>query len=132
VGNVVDVDGLAGIMGCEVSSLPLEYLGFSLGAFYKAKSSCNGVIKNMERWLVSWKMMYLFNGGRVTLFKSTLFNLPTYFMPLFPLPADIANRIKKLQRDFLWGGLGKEFKYHLASWLKVCSPLRKGWGSGTC
>jgi hypothetical protein len=32
VGNMVDVEGLADILGCRVSSLPLKYLGLSLGA----------------------------------------------------------------------------------------------------
>jgi hypothetical protein len=49
-------------------------------------------------------------------------NLPKYFMS-FPLPASVANRIEKFQHDFLWGGLGKEFNYHLVSWSKVCSLL---------
>ena len=71
-------------------------------------------------------MMYLSKGGRVTLIKSTLANLPTYYMSLFPLPVSVANRMEKLQRDFLWGGLGEEFKYHLVSWSKVCSPVSVG------
>jgi hypothetical protein len=70
--------------------------------------------------------MYLSKGGRVTLIKSTLANLPTYYMSLFPLPASVANRMEKIQRDFLWGGLGEEFKYHLVSWSKVCSPISEG------
>jgi len=40
--------------------------------------------------------MYLSKGGRVTLIKSTLSNLPTYFMSLFPLPTGVANHIEKL------------------------------------
>jgi hypothetical protein len=67
--------------------------------------------------------MYLLKGGKVTLIKSTLANIPTYYMSLFTIPAKVANRIEKLQRDFLWGGLGKEFKYYLVSWSKVCSPI---------
>jgi hypothetical protein len=56
-----------------------------------------------------------------------------YFMSLFPLPTVIANRIKKLQWDFLWGGLGDEFKFHMVSWSKVCSLISKGGlGSETC
>jgi hypothetical protein len=44
-----------------------------------------------------------------TLIKSTLANLPTYYLSLFPLPRSIAARIEKLQQDFLWGGIGEEF-----------------------
>lgn len=36
----------------------------------------------------------------------------------------MARRIEKLQRDFLWGRLGNEFKYHLVSWMDVCEPLQ--------
>jgi len=38
VGCLDNVDGLAGILGCVVSSLPLKYLGLTLGASFKAKS----------------------------------------------------------------------------------------------
>jgi hypothetical protein len=38
----------------------------------------------------------------------------------------VANRIEKLYRDFLWGGLGDEFKFHLVKWSKVCSPISEG------
>jgi hypothetical protein len=60
------------------------------------------------------------------LIKSTLANISTYYMSLFKIPTKVANRIEKLQRDFLWSGVGKEFKYHLVKWSKVCSPLLEG------
>jgi hypothetical protein len=63
--------------------------------------------------------MYLFKGGRITLIKSTLAHMPTYYMSLFPIPTSVSNRLEKIQRDFLWGGLGDEFKNHLVSWSKV-------------
>lgn len=71
-----------------------------------------------------WKRMYLSKGGR--LIKSTLSNLPTYFLSLFPIPASVAGWIEKLQRDFLWGGLGEEFKFHLVKWETVCRPISNG------
>jgi hypothetical protein len=70
--------------------------------------------------------MYLSKGDRVTLLKSTLSNLPTYFLSLFPIPSSVVSRIEKLHRDFLGGSLGEEFKYHLVSWSTVCSPISEG------
>lgn len=116
---------MARILGSGASSLPVKYFGLPLGAFYKAKYIWDGVIKKMRHRLASWKIMYLSKGGRVTLIKSTIDNLPTYYMSLFPLPASVANHMEKIQYDFLWGGLGEEFKYHLMSWSKVCFPIFK-------
>ena len=70
--------------------------------------------------------MYLSKGSKVTLIKSTLANIPTFYLSSFPIPVTVANRIEKIQRDFLWGGLGVEFKYHLVNWSKVCSPISVG------
>jgi hypothetical protein len=70
--------------------------------------------------------MYLSEGGRVTLIKSTLFSLPTYYLSLFPIPMSIARRIEKLQRDFLWGGLEDEGKFHLVNWKTDYLPLHGG------
>ena len=50
------------------------------------------------------------------LLKSTLSSLPTYFLSLFTVSTYVANRIEKLQRDFLWG----DSKTHLVGWDKVC------------
>jgi hypothetical protein len=77
VGNVDNVVELANILGCGTSSLPLKYLGMPLGASYKAKSIWESIVEKMECRLVSWKMMYLSKGGKVTLIKSTLSDLPT-------------------------------------------------------
>jgi len=81
--KVNSVDGLAVIFDCGVSSLLLKYLGLPLGAPYKAKYIWNGIVEKIQRSLTNWKMMYLFKDSRVTLIKSTISNLPTYFMSLF-------------------------------------------------
>jgi hypothetical protein len=126
VGEVSNIDILAEILGCEVGSLPITYLGMPLGARFKDKACWNGVVEKSMRTLATWKRSYLSKGGRVALIKSTLSNLPTYLLSLLPIPVTVAKRIESIQCDFLWGGMGEEFKFHLVNWRKVCSPIREG------
>ena len=123
VGMVHNLDLLLNVLGCKQGTLPMKYLGFPLGAKFKDKTIWNPILEKIERRLAGWKCLYLSKGGRVTLIKSTLSNLPTYFLSLFPIPTFVANRIEKLQRDFLWGGIGDEPKFHLVKWATVCTPI---------
>ena len=97
VGAVHNMDLLVAVLGCKQGSLAMKYLGLPLGAKFKDKSIWNPILEKMERKLASWKKLYLSKEGRVTLIKSTLSNLPTYFLSLFPIPALVANRIARLQ-----------------------------------
>jgi hypothetical protein len=69
--------------------LPLKYLGLPLRVSFKAISIWDGMIEKIQHRLASQKRMYLPNGGRITLIKSTLSNLPTYLMSLFLLSASV-------------------------------------------
>ena len=126
VSEVSNLEDLAHILGCKVVSLLMKYLGLPLGAPFKAKSIWNPIIECMEKRLAGWKRLYLSKGGKVTLIKSTLSSLPTYFLSLFPIPAGVAHRLEKIQRDFLWNGMGEETKFHLVSWSKICEPIQNG------
>ena len=63
-------------------------------------------MEKFERRLVGWKKLYLSKGGRLSLIKSFLSSLLTYFLSLFTIPTSVANKIEKLRRDFLWEGMG--------------------------
>ena len=126
IGVVRNMDVLVGMLGCRQSSLPLKYLGLPLGAKFKELPIWNPILEKMERRLVGWKRLYLSKGGKVTLIKSTLSSLPTYFLSLMPLPRKVANRMEKLQRDFLWSGISGDSKLHLVNWAKVYKPLQLG------
>ena len=126
VGEVPCIEELADILGCKTLKLPMKYLGLPLGAKFKSKAIWNPIVEKIERRLVGWKRIYLSKGGRLTLIKSTLSNLPTYFQSLFLIPADVANRIEKIQRNFLWGTSEEVAKIHLVKWDMVCSPYSHG------
>ena len=91
VGVVHNIDLLLNVLGCKQGTLPMRYLGLPLGAKFKDKTIWNPILEKMERRLAGWKCLYLSKGGRVTLIKSTLSNLPTYFLSLFPILASVAN-----------------------------------------
>jgi hypothetical protein len=61
------------------------------------------LIEKMENRLAGWKKLYLSKGGRLTLIKSTLSNLPTYFLSLFPIPVGVAHRLEKNLEGFFVG-----------------------------
>ena len=65
-------------------------------------------------------------GCRLTLLKSTLSSLPTYYLSLFTIPKAMAMRLEHIQRNFLWGSSAECFKYPLVAWEKVCLPRELG------
>ena len=101
IGEVPNIHILADILGCRIGSLPMTYLGLPLGASHKSPTIWNPILEKIERKLAGWKNMYLSKGGRLTLLKSRLSSLPTYFPSLFTIPSHVANKIERLQRDFL-------------------------------
>jgi hypothetical protein len=38
----------------------------------------------------------------------------------------VANRLVKIQKAFLWGGIGDEAKFCLVKWNWICTPLHSG------
>ena len=122
IGEVDDVHALADILGCRVGTLPISYLGMPLGASHNSPSIWNPILEKIERKMAGWKKLYLSKGGRLTLLKSMLSSFPTYYLSLFTIPTHVANRIEKLQRDFLWS----DSKTHSVGLDKVCVPIANG------
>lgn len=79
-----------------------------------------------ESRLAGWKRHFLSKGGRYTLIKSTLANLPTYYLTTLTIPVSIAKRLETIQCRFLWGDGEDMEKYHLVRWLEIKKPPKMG------
>ena len=96
IGQVPNVHILVEILGCRIGSLPMTYLGMPLGVSHKSPTIWNLILEKIEHKLAGWKKLYLSKGGRLTLLKSTLSSLPTYFLSLFTILTHVAKKIEKL------------------------------------
>ena len=63
---------------------------------------------------------------RLILTKSVLQAIPTFMMSVFPTSKGILQKIRTMQRDFLWRGAETKKKWALVAWEKVYKPKRKG------
>ncbi|RVW79612.1 putative ribonuclease H protein [Vitis vinifera] len=60
-----------------------------------------------------WKRQYISKGGRLSFIRSTLSNMPIYYMSILCMPRSVRLRLEQIQRDFLWGGGALKRKTHL-------------------
>ena len=96
VGRVENIDDLALDFGCRVGSFPSTYLVLPLGVAFKSVSVWDGVEERFLRRLAMWKRQYLSKGGRATLIRSTLSNLPIYLMSFLRLPSLVSRRLEQI------------------------------------
>ena len=116
----------ADLLHCSIESLPCNYLGLPLGANPRSKNIWQPVIDRFNSRLSRWKGSQLSMAGRVTLIKSVLSSLPTYYMSLFLIPQGVRESLEKIQRNFLWNGTAEKRKMHLVDWKSICSPKKLG------
>ncbi|GJR04155.1 putative RNA-directed DNA polymerase, eukaryota, reverse transcriptase zinc-binding domain protein [Tanacetum coccineum] len=99
-----DIQGFDDILDCQASTFPCSYLGLPIGANMSKACNWKPIIEKFHKRLTSWKARNLSYGGRLTLLKSVLGALGTYFFSLFLAPKCVINYLEKLRRNFFWGG----------------------------
>ena len=126
MGDVENIEQLACELGCKAGIVPSTYVCLPLGTRQNSVRIWEGIEERFRRRLTAWKRKYISKGGRLTLIKSTLSNLPIYLLSLFRLPKGVKCKLKKIQREFLWGGGSETRKIHLVNWRTVSQVKGKG------
>uniref|UniRef100_A0A251RWC4 Putative reverse transcriptase domain, Reverse transcriptase zinc-binding domain protein n=1 Tax=Helianthus annuus TaxID=4232 RepID=A0A251RWC4_HELAN len=122
-----EIDDMAGVVGCKAELFPFKYLGLTVGANMNRIANWRPVYDIFEKRLSFWKAALLSIGGRVTLIRSVLQSLPSYFFSLYHAPAKVVEDLEKNIRKFLWGGTASEKKkLHWVAWDRVASPKKMG------
>ena len=62
----------------------------------------------------------------MTLINSVLTSIPIYFFSFFRVPKKVVNKLTRLQRNFLWGGVSEQNKIAWIRWETVCLPKEDG------
>ncbi|XP_071720790.1 uncharacterized protein [Rutidosis leptorrhynchoides] len=94
----------------RTESFPFNYLGLPIGANPKLYKNWAPIFDKFKKRLADWKCKTISFGGRLTLIKSVLTNLPLYYFSLFKAPVGFLKELEGLRRDFFWGGSGEQKK----------------------
>ena len=111
---------------CKAGSLPFTYLGLPIGGRCSRIALWDPIIEKMRKKLSSWKGSLLSQGGRATLIKASLSNLPLYYMSIFPIPLGVAEKIRKIQSQFFWNGSCEKRRMATVAWPFLENPKNLG------
>ncbi|KAJ0433652.1 putative RNA-directed DNA polymerase [Helianthus annuus] len=121
-----DTKSMAACMGCKAGNIPFVYLGIKVGANMNRILSWEPVKEIFRSRLSKWKANVLSIGGRLTLIRSVLESLPTYYFSLYKAPKKIITELEAQMKRFLWGGSDEVKRMHWVGWDKVAVAKNKG------
>jgi hypothetical protein len=102
-----------------------NYLGFPMISGRVRKEDLNFILDKLNSRLASWKNKLLNKPGRVTLAKSVLYSIPTYYMQISWLPSSICYQMDQITRNFIWKGSSNK-GIHLVGWSSITRAKSDG------
>ncbi|KEH33332.1 transmembrane protein, putative [Medicago truncatula] len=80
----------------------------------------------LSRRLNSWGNNYISFGGRIVLLNSVLNVIPIFYLSCFKMLVKVWKKVMRIQRGFLWEGVGGGKKISLVKWDIICTKKSKG------
>jgi len=95
---------LSNILGFRRGNLPSKYLGAPLTTKPWQKHHWEKILAKMEKKCRHWTHRALNFAGRLVLTKAILQAIPQYLLSILPAPKGILQKIRTIQRSFIWKG----------------------------
>ncbi|GJS44823.1 putative RNA-directed DNA polymerase, eukaryota, reverse transcriptase zinc-binding domain protein [Tanacetum coccineum] len=99
-----EISAMANVIGCGASKLPLKYPGVPVGCNMARCANWDVITNKFSSKLSHWKTRMIFVGGRLSLIKSVLSSLPTYFFSLYKAPVSLCSKLESMRNNFFIGG----------------------------
>ncbi|GJS60856.1 RNA-directed DNA polymerase, eukaryota [Tanacetum coccineum] len=121
-----EVTRVARLIGCEAPKTSFKSLGVVVGDPMSRSCAWDNVMDRVVSRLSNWKARTLSIGGRLTLIKSMLGSLPTYYFSLFKIPSSVLKKLESLRSCFFRGANDRDKKMTWVSWDKVLANKKNG------
>ena len=102
--DCMELENMSRVVGCGVSKIPFNYLDLPVGCNMAKIDAWKWVVDKFIYKLSNWKVRTLSVGGRVTLLKSVLGSLTTYYLSIFKVPGAVEKVLESLRNRFFGGG----------------------------
>ncbi|PKU80715.1 Putative ribonuclease H protein [Dendrobium catenatum] len=103
-----------------------NYLGIKMALRRLSYDDFQFIIDKTLKLLNIWGSKILSVAGKITLVKSVLLALPTYYGTHLLVPKKILDDLDKICRDFIWRKSDGTSGIHYVSWEDMCKPVNKG------
>ena len=113
-------------LNCSMGSISFNYLGLLIGANGRSMSTWEVLVETLDRRLNMSGHKYISFGGRIVLLNSVLNSIPIFYLSFLKMPVKVWKRIVRIQREFLWGGVGGWKKISWVKWDTACQSKGKG------
>jgi hypothetical protein len=113
-------------LNSKVALVPFIYLGLPVGANPRRVSTWEPMIEALRKRLGVWSNKYVSLGGRIVLLNAVLNAIPIFFLSFMKIPIVVWKKVRRIQRDFLWGNRSGTKRINWVKWDTVCKPKRLG------
>lgn len=102
--NQHETTEVASVVGLQVETLPIRYLGLPLTTNTVTVHDYSPLIDKILSRFLSWTSKYLLYAGRLQLISSVIASISGFWCSVFRLPASCFDEIERMCGAFLWSG----------------------------